>query len=380
MSFLKILLKREPAHNGGAAMAQALPSDGLEAFGSEFPVGGDAGHAAGQPSASGPRRSIPLRWRRIGLLVATPLIVSAAGGATLVYRLRPAQPAMGALRVETVPSVAVTLDGKAVGRTPLALSLAPGTYSLRLGDAPGARTEQVSVVAGTSILQHYELAPAAPAAPLTGALRVQTDPPGLKVSIDGTEAGVTPLTVAQVGVGEHRVAVHSGTTVLTRAVRVEAGETVSVILGAAPKPDAAAAMTAGWIAVQCPLPLKVREDGAILGTTDVDRLMLPSGRHVLEFGDEALGFQVQRTLTVAAGKTTTTTIEVPNGTMSLNASPWAEVFVDGARMGETPLGNVAVRIGRHEVVFRHPELGEKRETVLVTTAGPARLGVDLRKK
>jgi hypothetical protein len=66
--------------------------------------------------------------------------------------------------------------------------------------------------------------------------------------------------------------------------------------------------------------------------------------------------------------------------LSLNASPWAEVFVDGERIGETPIGNLSRPIGRHEVIFRHPQLGEHREVVVVTASGPTRLGVDLRKK
>jgi hypothetical protein len=54
--------------------------------------------------------------------------------------------------------------------------------------------------------------------------------------------------------------------------------------------------------------------------------------------------------------------------------------VDGERIGETPIGNLSRPIGRHEVIFRHPQLGEHREVVVVTANGPTRLGVDLRKK
>ena len=46
--------------------------------------------------------------------------------------------------------------------------------------------------------------------------------------------------------------------------------------------------------------------------------------------------------------------------MALNALPWAEVWIDGESIGETPIGKVSVPIGWHEIVFRHPELGEKR--------------------
>jgi hypothetical protein len=56
------------------------------------------------------------------------------------------------------------------------------------------------------------------------------------------------------------------------------------------------------------------------------------------------------------------------------------VWLDGKDLGETPLGNVQIPIGSRELVFRHPDLGERRATVLVTLKEPARISVDLRKK
>jgi hypothetical protein len=53
--------------------------------------------------------------------------------------------------------------------------------------------------------------------------------------------------------------------------------------------------------------------------------------------------------------------------------------MDGVKIGDTPIGNFAVGAGSHDVVFRHPELGEQRETILVTLKNPVRLSVDMRK-
>jgi hypothetical protein len=52
--------------------------------------------------------------------------------------------------------------------------------------------------------------------------------------------------------------------------------------------------------------------------------------------------------------------------------------VDGRSVGETPLGNIQVPIGTHEIVFRHPQLGERTARVTVTTRETAKVGVDLR--
>ena len=80
------------------------------------------------------------------------------------------------------------------------------------------------------------------------------------------------------------------------------------------------------------------------------------------------------------GKTTTVAVELPYGSISLNAQPWAEVWIGGERVGETPIANISRRVGAYEIVFRHPQFGERRENVVVTLRQPVRLGVDMRGK
>jgi hypothetical protein len=104
--------------------------------------------------------------------------------------------------------------------------------------------------------------------------------------------------------------------------------------------------------------------------------MLPVGSHTLRFVNEETGFEAGRTVTVTAGRPTAVPILIPTGTIAINARPWAEVFIDGERVGETPLGNVSRAIGRHEVILRHPELGERRQTVVISLRAPTRVSVD----
>jgi hypothetical protein len=61
--------------------------------------------------------------------------------------------------------------------------------------------------------------------------------------------------------------------------------------------------------------------------------------------------------------------------MSESTARWAEVSVDGRSIGQTPIGNLSVSFGTHEVVWRHPEHGERRQIVLVGSQA-VRLGVD----
>ena len=137
---------------------------------------------------------------------------------------------------------------------------------------------------------------------------------------------------------------------------------------------------AGMLTVSAPVPLRVYLRGRLVGTTESESTMLPQGTHELEFVNEAVGFRARRTVNIRAGSTSALKIEAPQGTLHINAVPWAEVWIDGERIGDTPIGNLQVRIGNREIVFRHPELGERRTTALVTLKEPVRISMDLRKK
>jgi hypothetical protein len=124
--------------------------------------------------------------------------------------------------------------------------------------------------------------------------------------------------------------------------------------------------------------VQVREGGSLIGTSDADRMMMAAGRHELEISNELLGYKTTRVVQVPAGKVAELAVTLPSGTVNLNASPWAEVWIDGQRVGETPIGNLSVPIGPHEVVFRNPQLGEKRHAISVSLAAPVRLSVDMK--
>jgi hypothetical protein len=147
--------------------------------------------------------------------------------------------------------------------------------------------------------------------------------------------------------------------------------------GAAPR-AAAPGLVAGLVAITAPVPMHVYAAGRLVGTTDNDTIMLPVGNHDVELVSEAVGLRARRTVTVQAGRTTTVRIDSPRVAVHVNAVPWADVSVDNQRIGETPIGNLAVPIGPHEIVFRHPELGEKKHAISVTTAAPVRLSVSMK--
>jgi len=135
----------------------------------------------------------------------------------------------------------------------------------------------------------------------------------------------------------------------------------------------------GWLAVAAAIPVRIFENGVLLGSSETPRVMLPAGAHTLELRNDDLAFRDIRKVQIADGKTMALSLALPRSVLHVNAIPWAEVSIDGTRAGQTPIGNYALTIGRHQVVFSHPEYGERRQSVTVTAGAPARVSVDFTK-
>jgi hypothetical protein len=282
----------------------------------------------------------PARRRvRLGLMaVVTAIVVVLSGGATLAAMRYLAAPDIseapaitGTLVVTSQPSGAqASIDGTVRGATPLTVSLPAGRHTLRL-TAPGAdaRSVPLTIPAGGQVSQHIELGQDAAGAVAAAAPDVALPP----APVD--PAATTPLPL-----------------------------------------DGGPA--AGWIAVNSRFEVKLYEQGQLIGSSQSARIMVPTGKHDLELVSDEIGYKATKSVQVVAGKIASVAVDAPTGTVALNALPWAEVSIDGNKIGETPIGNLSVPVGSHEVVFRHPDLGEKRQTIVVTLKAPARITADLR--
>jgi PEGA domain len=332
------------------------------------------------PAVAAPRakRRLPkIKISKKAVLVAAALVVIATMG---VFASRfvsggvsPA-PTTGTLVVQSNPAgVQVFVDGVDRGLTPARLSVTPGAHILELRGRGVPRVIPLNVTAGAEVAQYLEFANT----PETGSLRVESQPAGAKVLVDGADRGVSPLTVGELTPGDHEVIIQTPLGSARHVVSVQAGAMASLV---APVPSATAANgpVSGWLMVKAPFSLEVREEGRLLGTSDADRVMMAAGRHEIQLVSETMGYRTTRAVQVMPGKVAHINIDLPNGVVNLNATPWAEVWIDGQRVGETPIGNLSVPIGPHEVVFRHPQFGEKRHAISVTLAGPARISVDMK--
>jgi hypothetical protein len=204
-----------------------------------------------------------------------------------------------------------------------------------------------------------------PAAKPTGALHVRSTPPGARVVVDGRARGVTPLDLADLRPGRHEVALESDAGSVRRTVTVSANATATID----------EAIFSGFVTVYAPFDVTVTEGGRVLKADDRQQMMLPPGPRDLRIANRSLGYDVVRRVDVRPGEATTIQLTPDPSPLTVTASEPAEVWIDGTRIGETPLKAVPVPLGVHEIVVRRAAGGERR---LTTTIGskPVTLTVD----
>jgi hypothetical protein len=326
-------------------------------------------------SLPSPLRSLP-RGRVAAVAVALVSLSTVGVFAARRYLIPGALPVtVGTLSINTnPPGATVAVDGQVSGITPLTLSLKSGTHNVELRGTGEPRTVPVTVTAGTTVSQYIELPKAAAA---FGQLQVKTEPAGAQVTVDGIPRGKSPVLIEALAAGEHAVALDADGANVKQTVAIEAGVTASLVvpLGAV---DAAA--VSGWVSVAAPVELQLYENRKLLGTSQSDRVMIAAGKHQIELVNETVGYRTTRSVQVTPGKVSPIRLDWPKGSIAINALPWAEVWIDGEKIGETPIGNLSLSVGPHEILFRHPELGEQRYASTVTLNAPTRVSVDLRKK
>lgn len=253
-----------------------------------------------------------------------------------------------------------------------------------------------AIIAGVEfvLLASASRTPPQPAAAVadTGTVVIESTPSGAALAIDGADRGITPSTLA-LKPGNYVMSVTLGDVSRSMPLVVRAGSsteriyfsevsgsalavahTVAPVTSPATVPAGA---VGGWLSVSAPVDLQLFEGGVLVGSTETDRIMLSVGRHRIDAVNKTVGYETSSVVQVSAGSVARLKLEIPNGTLNINAAPWAEVAVDGKPLGPTPLGNISLPVGSHNVVFTHPQLGERRQAVVVTLNGTNRISVNL---
>jgi PEGA domain len=314
------------------------------------------------------------------MLIVGGVVVLAGLGALVVQRypilqMMANEPRPGNLTINTRPGDSeILIDGVRRGTTPLTLPLTPGTHTITIRSGSDERVVPLTIASGAEVSQYFEMKVAEPAV-LVGRVSVVTDPPGARVAVDGKARGTSPITVVDLTPVDHKVSVTSDTGSAERTVAVTAGGTASVMFSL-PK---VSGPVGGWLAISAPFDVEVVERDDVIGTSGTSRIMLAAGRHDITVMNRSLGYEEPRRVEVTAGKTVAVRVDPPKVSVSVNARPWADVTLDGNSVGQTPISNLIVTVGTHDLVFRHPQFAERRQTVVVTAKGPNRIAADLTK-
>lgn len=200
-----------------------------------------------------------------------------------------------------------------------------------------------------------------------GSIVITTLPPGARVLLDGKEQGDSPMTLEGVAPGRHTLTFVTASVTVKKTVKVELGKTLTLDVP----------VGNGWIAVFAPITLDIAENGKAIGTAEQGRLILSPGPHELTLSNRDFGYSETRTVEVEPNEERSITVR-PTGEVNLQAVPWAEVWIDGKKIETTPI-KLQVPLGTHEIVFKHPQFGERNKTAVVTASTPLMLTVDFTK-
>ncbi|WP_456365879.1 PEGA domain-containing protein [Thermococcus sp.] len=180
-----------------------------------------------------------------------------------------------------------------------------------------------------------------------GLLTVNSNPSGAEVYVDGKLVGTTPLENYRIPAGIHEVVVKKSTYVpAAYAVQIKANElkTLNVVLVPA----------TGKLTVNSnPSGAEVYIDGKKVGTTPLRNYTIPEGIH--EVAVRKAGYAERAyAISIKYGelKVLNVTLSPEMGKLTVKSNPsGAEVYVDGRKVGTTPLENYTVTAGTHEITL-----------------------------
>jgi hypothetical protein len=184
---------------------------------------------------------------------------------------------------------------------------------------------------------------------------VASTPAGATVLLDGHKRGTTPVTLSDIAAGTHTLLLQSVAGTVKRSITIRAGQQTTfeeTIVG-------------GFLAVFSRIPLELYDGDRRIGSTDDGQMMLAPGPYKLALVNQPFGYRGEATVEIRPGQVTAYTAPLPTGRVHVETAPGAEVWVEGGRIGVTPVGELSIPIGTREIIVRHPELGEGRATLEV---------------
>jgi serine/threonine-protein kinase len=110
------------------------------------------------------------------------------------------------------------------------------------------------------------------------------------------------------------------------------------------------------------------------------RARLAPGSHSLRLRSKSYGIDYTTKIRVPRESSHSVSINIPSGRLAVRARPYATVFVDGRRLGLTPMPPIKLYVGRHRVRLVNDSLGRSvSRTVMIRSGQRSGIDVDLTK-
>ena len=247
------------------------------------------------------------------------------------------------LEIISSPSDAkVYINDRYYGKTPLTVELPAGTYTISVKkEGYETYTETITLRAGDARTIEITLESE------SGVLRVETNPSGADVYVNGEYYDTTPCEIT-LPVGTYTVEIKKeGYKTYKKDVKIKAKETTILEVTLTPV-DQKATLDV----TSNPSGAEVYINGEKKGKTPLT-LYLPPDEYTIKIKKEGYTTFIKR-ITLSSGQYLSINAELvkENGTLHVDSEPSeAYVYVDGQLVGRTPL-EVALPVGEHTIVVK----------------------------
>jgi hypothetical protein len=130
----------------------------------------------------------------------------------------------------------------------------------------------------------------------------------------------------------------------------------------------------GYLSVRVDPSTEIFVDGESKGVAPLGQIQLSAEDHSLRLSHQDYFGAITDQVRIRGGETLTKTYSFSDlGYLQVVVQPWAEVYIDGRYVGQTPFSKIKVTVGKHTVMLRHPQLGEKRAVVEIQSNETTRL-------
>ena len=254
----------------------------------------------------------------------------------------PRQIQTGSIMVKSEPpSADIYLDGDNIGLTPAIITqILPGRYKIKI-KMDGYHIWDQNV----DVKTNKETSLTAVLKGKVGSIAIDSEPANAEITIDGSSAGTTPVTLNNVKAGKYLVEVNlEGYETWSKEINVGPDKKTSLI--------AKLITEYGSVSLDSePTNAKILLDGIEFGTTPASLKSIPLGIHSVKVSME--GYNVwEESVDVESGKekALTAVLQLKTGSVSIKSQPTnAEIYLDGKHVSTTPERIISITPGTHEI-------------------------------